>query len=84
MWLVQAYRFADRERHSYVVGIYPKKAQALKAADLEDGYRGGKYAMEVTEWDVGFGIEGNQLKGYPRLTRALPDRPFLERGGSRE
>ena len=33
--VVQAYRWGDRENHSYVVGVYDTKEQAIIAADKE-------------------------------------------------
>jgi len=50
IYTVHAYRYGDRELHSYSVGVYSKKHAALKCADAENKYRGGKYECEVIEW----------------------------------
>jgi hypothetical protein len=52
VYTVRAIRWGDRENHSYICGVYFKKAQALKAADFEEDYRGGKYSCEVEEHRV--------------------------------
>ena len=38
---------------------YSKKHAALKAAQIEEAYRGGKYGCEVTEWTLDDGIDGS-------------------------
>lgn len=53
IYTVHAYRWGDRELHSYSVGVYPKKHAALQAAEAETEYRGGKYECEVIEWVIG-------------------------------
>mgnify|MGYP003439954327 CR=1 FL=1 len=57
VYTVHAYRFGDAERHSYIVGVYSKKHAALKVAQTEQDYRGGKYLCEVLEWSMNIGIE---------------------------
>jgi hypothetical protein len=59
IYTVHAFRWGDRENHSYIVGIYPKKHAAQKAAEIEEEYRGGKYSCEILEWVLGEGIEGS-------------------------
>ena len=71
VYSVTAYRFGDRERHSYVVGVYSKKHAALKAAIAEEDYRGGKYVCEVLEWDLDKGIEANH-DNYAKVVKKLP------------
>lgn len=48
-YVVTAYRFGDHECHSYVVGVFLKKLAAMKAAEKEEEYRGGKYSCEILE-----------------------------------
>ena len=71
VYTVHAYRWGDRERHSYSVGVYSKKHAALKAAQTENDYRGGKYECEVLEWTLDSGIEGSHDK-EPKVILALP------------
>ena len=75
IYTVHAYRYGDRERHSYSVGVYSKKAAALKAAQIETDYRGGKYSCEVLEWALDSGIAGNHKPVKAIL--ALPQKHVL-------
>lgn len=67
--------------HSYVVGVYAKKHAALKAAEIEEDWRGGKYECEVLEWTLGEGLEGRKLdeKGY-KVVKDLPKVNTLREG----
>ena len=47
VYVVTAYRWGDRERHSYVVGVYSTEGAARRAAEAEEGQRGGKYECEI-------------------------------------
>lgn len=58
VYTVRACRWGDKESHSYIVGVYSKKAAALKAAQTERDYRGGKYECEVIEWTLDSGCAG--------------------------
>lgn len=72
VYTVHAYRWGDRECHSYTVGVYSKKHAALTAAQSEEEYRGGgKYQCEVIEWTLNSGSEGGQ-DTKPKIVRALP------------
>lgn len=57
VYTVHAYRWGDRENHSYTVGVFSKKHAAMKAADEEKDYRGGKYECEVLEMEIDKGIQ---------------------------
>lgn len=48
-YLVTAYRWGEREAHSYFVGMYDKKHRAIKNAEAEADLRGGKYSCLVEE-----------------------------------
>jgi len=71
IYTVHAYRWGDRECHSYSVGVYGKKHAALKAADTETDYRGGKYECEFLEWTLDNGMAGNH-DNAPKVIKALP------------
>lgn len=71
IYTVHAYRWGDRECHSYSVGVYSKKCAALKAAETESDYRGGKYKCEVLEWTLDSGTEGGH-DTRPKTVLALP------------
>lgn len=47
LYILTAYRFANKERHSYVVGAYDNYMDAHKAGYEETEHRGGKYICEV-------------------------------------
>src|SRR6266852_8420901 len=70
---VTAYRWSDRENHSYFIGVYAKKAAALKAADKEEAYRGGKYGCEVLEVELDNGIEGKSDHAF-KVIKAIEKR----------
>ena len=46
------YRFGDRERHSYVVGVYTSIDHAKLAGACEKSWRGGKYEYEVRDFEL--------------------------------
>ena len=48
-YVVTAFRWGDRKDHSYLSGVFSKKAQAMKDADEEVEYRGGKYSCQVEQ-----------------------------------
>lgn len=47
IYVVNAYRFGNRENHSYTVGVFSKKNAAIKCVDSHSEYRGGKYSCVV-------------------------------------
>ena len=51
IYVVTMYRYGDREKHSYVLGVWDDKEQAIWEAKNEQDYRGGnKYYPEVLEF----------------------------------
>jgi hypothetical protein len=48
-YIVEALRGGNREKHSYVVGIYDDKQEAVRNALAEEYWRGGKYECVVEE-----------------------------------
>lgn len=63
-FVVTAYRWGQRNAHSFVVGCFADLAAAKKGADEYVEYRGGKYACEVCE--AGAWSEADEEKSYPR------------------
>jgi len=47
IYIVTAYRFGDKHNHSYVVGSFSTKEEAIRQAKIEEEWRGGKYDCEV-------------------------------------
>ncbi len=53
VYVVTAYRWGQRNAHSYVVGAFTNKTAAIECAEAHVDYRGGKYGCEVVnalEW----------------------------------
>ena len=47
IYIVTAYRFGCKENHSYVLGAFSTKEEAIRQAKIEEEWRGGKYDCEV-------------------------------------
>lgn len=47
IYIVTAYRWGDREDHSYNIGVFQDKHKAQQVAESHCEYRGGKYACVV-------------------------------------
>lgn len=47
IYIVTAYRWGERENHSYPLGVFTKKSKAIKCADEHTEYRGRKYGCFV-------------------------------------
>lgn len=73
VYIVTAYRFGDRQLHSYVVGVFHKKKRSIDVAKQEESTRGGKYACEVLEcdYDAVEGEDGYEAKVIFKLRRTL-------------
>lgn len=61
-YVITAYRYGNRESHSYVVGATKDQREADIIADQEEAWRGGKYECEILI------MEGT----WPRQYRPLP------------
>ena len=73
IYTVTAYRWGNREKHSYVVGVYSTKEKAIFAAVKEETYRGGiKYRCQILEWELDNGKpEKDDCIGYAKEIRGL-------------
>ena len=67
IYTVHAYRWGDKQLHSYLFGVYSKKHAALNAAEEETEYRGGKYTCEVIEWIP----DGKNEDGSPGMPHTI-------------
>jgi hypothetical protein len=47
VFVVTMRRYGDREKHSYVLGVYTRSWEAEKYGAVEEVWRGGKYKAEV-------------------------------------
>ena len=71
IYVVTAYRFGDRESHSYVVGAFDNEEESLKQANLEREWRGGKYECEVRSMELNDPLKYknyNVVLGLPKLS----------------
>ena len=48
VYVVTMYRYGNRERHSYVCGVFTDNDEAKKWAEAEMIFRGNKYVPEIT------------------------------------
>lgn len=49
VWVVEMLRWGNREKHSYIEGVYNERMWAEQAAHEEEVSRGGKYVAEIHE-----------------------------------
>lgn len=47
LYVVTAYRYGNREKHSYVVGVFDTELEAVEVAEEIPEERAGKYYAEV-------------------------------------
>ncbi len=52
VYAVTAYKWGNRDNHSYFHSVFDEKAKAIKEAKEHSLLRGGKYECEVLEVDV--------------------------------
>lgn len=52
VFIVTAYRWGNKENHSYVVGAFGDKESAINQAIIEKEFRGGKYDCEVISMNL--------------------------------
>jgi hypothetical protein len=48
-YVVTMYRWGGRENHSYFLGLFTDKDEAIKAGERHHTFRGNKYDPEVLE-----------------------------------
>jgi hypothetical protein len=61
VYVCTAYRWGDREKHSYVVGVFDDLERAVEAAIAEREYR-GKYECEVVSMPLNASKQNRQHK----------------------
>jgi hypothetical protein len=63
IYIVTAYKFGERNNHSYNLGVFNKKNAAQKAADEHCDYRGRKYSCQVEQCELNtFSNSGKHTK----------------------
>jgi hypothetical protein len=75
VYTVHAYRWGDREGHSYTVGVFSVQNAALESAKKEEDYRGGKYECEVLKLPLDANVAvGSDLSTW--IVKALPKKTY--------
>jgi len=59
-YVVTMYRWGDREKHSYVIGVFDDLQKATDAGIFEETYRGKKYQFNIKEFEL-----NKQCRKYP-------------------
>ena len=65
VYVVNAYRWGDREAHSYTVAVELSEDKAICSAKYHEEYRSGKYECEVLEFDLDTPNEYKIIKKLP-------------------
>ena len=52
-----AYRFGDRDNHSYLQGVYSTTEIANENAEQEEAARNGKYQVEIIQVEIDVDVE---------------------------
>ena len=52
LYVVEMLRLGDREKHSYVAGVFNNLKQALNEGVAHEIHRGGKYEFSITTFDL--------------------------------
>jgi hypothetical protein len=51
-YVVTMRRYGDREKHSYVIGVFSTKQSAIIAGGLEEMYRAYKYKADIEKFKI--------------------------------
>lgn len=78
VYVVTAYRWADKREHSYVVGCFTDQKLALAAVAAEEKYRAEKYKCEVLEVPLNERLGEGAVVGFRAVKLA-----FDRKGGAR-
>ena len=52
VYVVTMYRFGNREKHSYPLGVFSNYDFARRFGQDEEYTRGGKYKPDITTWEI--------------------------------
>jgi len=52
VYVVTMYRYGNREKHSYVLGVFTTRKLAEQWGETEKTYRAGKYEPDVTRFVI--------------------------------
>ena len=72
LYVVTMYRWGDREKHSYVLGVFANAVVATRHCAEEEIFRGGKYTGEILRMEANVSVHDAE----PRVLKALPPPRF--------
>jgi len=49
-YVVTMRRYGDREKHSYIIGVFTNEWRATVAGSTEENMRGGKYSADIEKF----------------------------------
>jgi hypothetical protein len=78
VYVVTAYRWGNREGHSYVVGTFDNEELALEKAAYEREWRGGKYTCEIRSMYLNETLEYKNYNVVLALPKLHPSYSFLD------
>ena len=64
VYVVTAYRHGDKEKHSYVVGVYNSIEIAKYAAEIETTWRAGKYECDIVPMAADDRVDNKKREYY--------------------
>lgn len=67
LYIVNVFRWGERDKHSYFVGVFSKKQKAIDEAKKEENYRGGKYKAEIIEAEINISYAEDQNPWAKRI-----------------
>lgn len=68
IYVVNVFRWGDRDKHSYFVGVFSKKQKAIDEAEREEKYRGSiKYQAEIIETEINVSYAEDQNPWAKRI-----------------
>ena len=70
LYVVEMLRWGDRERHSYVIGVFTTRELAVIAGEAEVSWRAGKYEYDINEYQLDF-IPEKKLENYKQTKENL-------------
>lgn len=71
LFVVEMLRFNDREKHSYVLGVYADYEIATIAGEVEKVWRGGKYTPAISRVELNAGPSDEEMAYYQRCTQMV-------------
>lgn len=80
IFIVTAYRWGNKECHSYVLGAFDNKETAIEQAIKEKEWRGGKYDCEVICMELN---ESLQYKNYEVVYKIPYPEQYNEKSSSK-